>query len=69
MFRALKVSLDGALGSYGAWLLESYNDRKDFLGQNTFSIPELKADRRFRLAERLTVMRTCHRRQGEPGNH
>ena len=40
--RAIKVSLDGALGSYGAWLLESYNDRKDFLGQNTFSIPELK---------------------------
>ncbi len=40
--RAIKVSLDGALGSYGAWLLESYNDRKDFLGQNTFSIPELR---------------------------
>jgi hypothetical protein len=40
--RAIKVSLDGALGSYGAWLLESYSDRKDFLGQNTFSIPELK---------------------------
>ncbi len=40
--RALKVSLDGALGSYGAWLLEPYSDRKDFYGQNTFSIPELK---------------------------
>jgi len=40
--RALKVSLDGALGSYGAWLLEPYADRKGFFGQNTFSIPELK---------------------------
>ena len=40
--RAIKVSLDGALGSYGAWLLEPYSDRKDFFGQNTFSIPELK---------------------------
>jgi predicted amidohydrolase YtcJ len=40
--QAIKVSLDGALGSYGAWLLDSYADRKDFYGQNTFSIDELK---------------------------
>jgi hypothetical protein len=40
--RSIKVSLDGALGSYGAWLLEPYADRKGFFGQNTFSIPELK---------------------------
>lgn len=40
--KAIKVALDGALGSYGAWLLAPYNDRKDFYGQNTFSIPELK---------------------------
>ena len=40
--RALKVSLDGALGSYGAWLLKPYSDRSGFTGQNTFSIPELK---------------------------
>lgn len=39
---AVKVSLDGALGSYGAWLLDSYSDRKEFYGQNTFSIDELK---------------------------
>jgi predicted amidohydrolase YtcJ len=41
--RSLKVSLDGALGSYGAWLLEPYTDRKEFLGQNTFPVPELKS--------------------------
>lgn len=40
--KAVKVSLDGALGSYGAWMLESYSDRNDFFGQNTFSIDELK---------------------------
>ena len=40
--KAIKVSLDGALGSYGAWLLDSYSDRKDFVGQNTFSMEELK---------------------------
>ncbi|QGW28540.1 amidohydrolase [Phnomibacter ginsenosidimutans] len=40
---AIKVSLDGALGSYGAWLLESYSDRKNFTGQNTFNMDSLKA--------------------------
>ncbi len=40
--KAIKVSLDGALGSYGAWLLEPYSDRKDFFGQNTYPIEELK---------------------------
>ena len=41
--RSLKVSLDGALGSYGAWLIQPYTDRKEFLGQNTFPVPELKS--------------------------
>jgi predicted amidohydrolase YtcJ len=40
--KAIKVSLDGALGSYGAWMLEPYTDRNDFYGQNTFSVDELK---------------------------
>ena len=44
---AIKVSLDGALGSYGAWLLEPYTDRTGFMGQNTFSVPELKDIARF----------------------
>src|SRR6185436_154185 len=41
--KAVKVSLDGALGSYGAWLLESYSDRAGWMGQNTFNIDSLKA--------------------------
>jgi predicted amidohydrolase YtcJ len=30
--KAVKVSLDGALGSYGAWLLEPYTDRPSSTG-------------------------------------
>lgn len=33
--RAIKSELDGALGSFGAWLLEPYTDKPDFIGQNT----------------------------------
>jgi predicted amidohydrolase YtcJ len=41
--KAVKVSLDGALGSYGAWLLEPYTDRPSSVGENTFNIDSLKA--------------------------
>jgi len=40
--RAIKAAIDGALGSFGAWLLEPYNDKPGFVGQNTTSIPEMK---------------------------
>jgi predicted amidohydrolase YtcJ len=33
--RSIKLNCDGALGSRGAWLLESYSDRKDFFGMAT----------------------------------
>lgn len=33
--RAIKTEVDGALGAFGAWLLEPYNDKPDFVGQNT----------------------------------
>lgn len=39
---AIKTELDGALGSYGAWLLESYNDKKNFKGQNTTTVQEVE---------------------------
>lgn len=41
--KAVKVSLDGALGSYGAWLLEPYTDRPGWVGENTFNPDSLKA--------------------------
>lgn len=40
--RSVKVSLDGALGSYGAWLLAPYTDRLGFFGQNTFNVDTLR---------------------------
>ncbi|MDX1479390.1 MAG: amidohydrolase, partial [Saprospiraceae bacterium] len=40
--RAVKLTIDGALGSYGAWLLEDYDDNPDFYGQNVNSIEEMQ---------------------------
>ncbi|MCP3928158.1 MAG: amidohydrolase [Bacteroidetes bacterium] len=40
--RAIKSELDGALGAYGAWLLEPYEDKKGFVGQNTTPISEVE---------------------------
>lgn len=40
--KALKQYVDGALGSHGAWLLKPYEDKADFVGQNTVSVDVLK---------------------------
>jgi hypothetical protein len=40
--RAIKRSIDGALGSRGAWLLEPYSDKADDIGRNTTSIEEIR---------------------------
>lgn len=40
--RAIKTEVDGALGSYGAWLLEPYHDKPGFHGQNTTEISEVQ---------------------------
>lgn len=40
--RAIKSEIDGALGAFGAWLLEDYSDKKGFKGQNTTSVYEVK---------------------------
>ncbi len=40
--RAIKTEVDGALGSFGAWLLESYADKENFVGQNTTEISEVE---------------------------
>ena len=39
--RAMKLSIDGALGSYGAWLLAPYDDKPGAYGLNTNSLDEL----------------------------
>jgi predicted amidohydrolase YtcJ len=41
--RAIKADLDGALGSFGAWLLEPYEDKPEFNGQNTTPVTEVIA--------------------------
>jgi predicted amidohydrolase YtcJ len=40
--RAIKRSIDGALGSRGAWLLEPYADKPDSTGLNTTSIDDIR---------------------------
>lgn len=40
--RAIKTELDGALGSYGAWLLDDYADKPGFRGQNTTTEEEVR---------------------------
>ncbi|MFM2395283.1 MAG: hypothetical protein RLZZ546_3266 [Bacteroidota bacterium] len=39
---AIKSEVDGALGAFGAWLLEPYSDKPNFHGQNTTDIYEVK---------------------------
>ncbi len=41
--RAIKSEVDGALGAFGAWLLEPYDDKTDFVGQNTTEVSEVAA--------------------------
>ncbi|HJR61770.1 MAG TPA: amidohydrolase [Vicinamibacterales bacterium] len=40
--RAIKHSIDGALGSRGAWLLEPYSDKPDDAGDNTTPVPTIQ---------------------------
>jgi len=44
--RAIKRSIDGALGSRGAWLLEPYADKPDSAGLNTTSVEDIRATAR-----------------------
>jgi predicted amidohydrolase YtcJ len=41
--RAIKVQIDGALGSRGAWLLEPYADKPDRTGLNTTPVASVRA--------------------------
>jgi predicted amidohydrolase YtcJ len=40
--RAIKTAIDGALGSFGAWLLKPYSDKENFYGQNTAKVTDVK---------------------------
>ena len=41
--RAIKVQIDGALGSRGAWLLDPYTDKPDSAGLNTTPVESVRA--------------------------
>jgi hypothetical protein len=47
--RAIKRSIDGALGPRGAWLLEPYADKPDATGHNTSPIEEIRETARLAL--------------------
>lgn len=63
--RAIKTEVDGALGSFGAWLLKPYNDKKDFLGQNTTEISEVE---RIASLARQRDMQLCVHAIGDRAN-
>jgi predicted amidohydrolase YtcJ len=48
--RAIKRSIDGALGSRGAWLLEPYSDKPGDTGRNTTPVEEIRETARLALA-------------------
>ena len=62
---AIKSELDGALGSYGAWLLESYADNPGFTGQNTTTLATVDSIARLALAN---DMQLCVHAIGDKAN-
>jgi predicted amidohydrolase YtcJ len=64
--RAIKTAFDGALGSFGAWLLEDYSDKPGFKGQNTVPVEEVKA---IAAIARDHNMQLCVHTIGDRGNH
>lgn len=63
--RAIKSEVDGALGSFGAWLLEPYNDLPGKTGQNTTSIYDVKGIADIAIA---TGMQMCVHAIGDRAN-
>jgi predicted amidohydrolase YtcJ len=52
---AIKTELDGALGSYGAWLLEPYFDNPGFVGQNTTEVATVDSIAKLALAHDMQL--------------
>ena len=63
---AIKSELDGALGSYGAWLLEPYFDNPGFTGQNTTEVATVDSIAQLALAH---DMQLCVHAIGDRANH
>ncbi|MBB4078227.1 hypothetical protein GGR28_000828 [Lewinella aquimaris] len=52
---AIKSELDGALGSYGAWLIEPYFDNPGFTGQNTTEVATVDSIAQLALANDMQL--------------
>ncbi len=66
--RGIKHSIDGALGSRGAWLLEPYSDKPDSTGLNTTTGRRHCRNRDPRPPARLSDVRARDRRSRESRN-
>ncbi|MCB0657787.1 MAG: amidohydrolase [Saprospiraceae bacterium] len=64
--RAVKAYIDGALGSFGAWLLEPYADKAGFVGQNTTKMEELEQNANLCINHNLQL---CIHAIGDRANH
>ncbi len=53
--RAIKRTIDGALGSHGAWLLEPYSDLPESAGLNTVPVADLERTARIALDHGLQL--------------
>ena len=63
--RSIKRSIDGALGSRGAWLLKPYRDSPSSVGFNTMAIEELEKTARLALENGFQL---CVHAIGDRGN-
>lgn len=63
--RSIKAYVDGALGSYGAWLLEPYHDSPELTGQTVTPVDSLKELCHLALRRNLQV---CIHAIGDRGN-
>lgn len=64
--RALKCYVDGALGSHGAWLFESYADLPESHGDNTHPLEELERTARLAIEKDFQL---CTHAIGDRANH
>ncbi len=63
--RAIKAYIDGALGSYGAWMLQPYADKTGWTGQNVTPLEELKEIANYCME---SGMQMCVHAIGDKGN-
>jgi hypothetical protein len=63
--RGIKKSIDGALGSRGAWLLEPYSDKPGDTGRNTTPVDEIRETARLAIQHGYQL---CVHAIGDRGN-